>query len=296
MSDAHQPRTQVLTCSADSAGMTRTRTQPPVATDGTATTRRTRLATKAIAAMAAAAIGTVAAASPSHAAAMYTLSYQTLTTNQKVVARWNPCQTSVKYRVNLAQSASTSYGRYRALVDVKAAIARLSYATGIRYQYLGTTKAIPTGVSWWRNTGDAELVVAWVNQNYSSTRSSLLLQDSRGWLAGTAGWQSWRWGAYNGTPAGTAIVRGYVVLNAAQRSAFAPGFGSGRTRGELLIHELGHTVGLNHVATTSQIMYPYMIKRASASYQSGDRSGLAKVGRSAGCIKIPTWSGAPADL
>ena len=275
---------------------TRTATQATAATEATPTRPRTRLATRVAAVFAAATIGTVVAASPSQAAAMYTLSYQTLSTSQKVVARWNPCQTSVKYRVNLAQAASTATGRYAALKDVKGAIARLSYATGIRYQYLGTTKTVPTGVNWWRNTGDAELIVSWVNQNYSSTRSSLLLKDSRGWLAGTAGWQSWRWGAYNGSPAGTAIVRGYVVLNAAQRSAFAPGFGSGRTRGELLIHELGHTVGLNHVDTTSQIMYPYMIKRASASYQSGDRAGLAKVGRSAGCINIPSWSGAPADL
>lgn len=246
--------------------------------------------------MAAAAIGTVAAASPSHAAAMYSLSYQTLGTTQNVVARWNPCQTAIKYRVNLSQSASTAAGRSQALQDVKGAVARLSAATGIHYQYLGTTGVVPTGVNWWRNTGDAELVVAWVNQNYSSTRTSLLLRDSRGWLAGTAGWQSWRWGAFNGAPAGTAIVRGYVVLNAAQRSSFLPGFGSGRTRGELLIHELGHTVGLNHVGTTSQIMYPYLIRRSSANYQSGDRAGLAKVGRAAGCIAVPAWSGAPKDL
>jgi hypothetical protein len=226
----------------------------------------------------------------------YALSYQSLTQGNNIVMRWNPCQTAVTYRVNLAQAASTSAGRTSALKDVQGAVARLSTATGIHYRYLGTTSRIPTGVDWWRNTGDAELVIAWVNQNSTAYRTSLLLRDSRGWLSGTAGWQSWRWGAFNGTPAGAAIVRGYVVLNAAQRSQYLPGFGSGRTRGELLIHELGHTVGLNHVSTTAQIMYPYMIKRSSANYQSGDRTGLAKVGRAAGCIHIPTWSGAPADL
>jgi len=238
----------------------------------------------------------VMAAPAGASTASYALSYQSLSTNQTVVMRWNPCQTAVTYRVNLAQAASTSTGRAAALKDVKGAIARLSTATGIHYRYLGTTSRIPTGVDWWRNTGDAELVIAWVNQNTTAFRTSLLLRDSRGWLSGTAGWQSWRWGAFNGQSAGAAIVRGYVVLNAAQRSQYAAGFGAGRTRGELLIHELGHTVGLNHVATTAQIMYPYMIKRSSANYQSGDRTGLAKVGRPAGCISIPAWSGAPADL
>lgn len=228
--------------------------------------------------------------------ASYALSYQSLSSSQNVVMRWNPCQIAITYRVNLGQAASTTTGRAAALKDVKGAIARLSTATGIHYRYLGTTLRIPTGVDWWRNTGDAELVIAWVNQNYASTRTSLLLRDSRGWLSGTAGWQSWRWGAFNGQPAGAAIVRGYVVLNAAQRSQYLAGFGAGRTRGELLIHELGHTVGLNHVGTTAQIMYPYMIKRSSANYQSGDRTGLAKVGRPAGCINIPSWSGAPTDL
>ena len=257
--------------------------------------RRVLTATAVTATVAAAAFGTLAA--PAGAVTSgYTLSYQTLSTSRTVVMRWNPCQTAVTYRVNLKLAASTTTGRAAALKDVKGAVYRLSQATGIHYRYLGTTTRIPTGVDWWRNTGDAELTIAWVNQRYSSTRTSLLLSDSRGWLSGTAGWQSWRWGALNGQPAGAAIVRGYLVLNSAQNSQYAAGFGSGRTRGELLIHELGHTVGLNHVGTTSQIMYPYMVKRSSANYASGDRAGLAKVGRPAGCITIPTWSGAPADI
>ena len=252
----------------------------------------TKLAAAVIAAVAIAGTVTVSA----EATALYTLSYQSLTTSHQTVMRWNPCQAGIKYRVNLGQAASTTSGRAAALKDVKGAIYRLSVATGIHYQYLGTTTRIPTGVDWWRNTSDAELIISWVNQNYASTRTSLLLGDSRGWLSGTAGWQSWRWGAFGSTPAGAAIVRGYVVLNAAQRSQYKAGFGSGRTRGELLIHELAHTVGLNHVSSSSQIMYPYMVSRSSANYASGDRAGLAKVGRAAGCITVPSWAQAPADL
>jgi hypothetical protein len=41
-------------------------------------------------------------------------------------------------------------------------------------------------------------------------------------------------------------------------------------------------VGLGHTSDKRQIMYPTLTKYAS--YGAGDRTGLRKVGRSAGCI------------
>ena len=57
------------------------------------------------------------------------------------------------------------------------------------------------------------------------------------------------------------------------------------SRCALLLHEIGQAVCLGHVGTTSEIMYPTMLERGSSNYKSGDRTGLAKVGRSLGCIK-----------
>lgn len=211
--------------------------------------------------------------------------------------RWNPCQRAIAYRVNLSLSARTSYGRKVALADVQTAVGRITNATGMRFHYLGTTTSVPTGTSWWQHTGDAEVVIAWVNEKYTSTKSSLLLRSGGGYVAGTGGWRSWQWGtALAGSAPTAAIVRGYLVINAAQNASFRPGFGSGTTRGGLLLHELGHVVGLNHVQSSAQIMYPVLVPRSRAASATGDLNGLTRVGRPAGCIGIPAWAGAPKDM
>jgi hypothetical protein len=66
-----------------------------------------------------------------------------------------------------------------------------------------------------------------------------------------------------------------VVLNADHNRLYARGFGAGTTRGALLLHEIGHVMGLGHVGTTRELMYPTMLERGSSNYKSGDRTGLA---------------------
>ena len=51
-------------------------------------------------------------------------------------------------------------------------------------------------------------------------------------------------------------AQGGVVLNAGFNDDLANGFGSGFTWGEVLMHELGHVIGLGHVDSTKQLMYP----------------------------------------
>ncbi|MEY5144952.1 MAG: hypothetical protein RL745_319 [Actinomycetota bacterium] len=236
----------------------------------------------------------IAAAVPQPAAgaagSSYSLSYQS---GSGAVLRWNPCQRAITYRVNLRYAGSSATARSSALADVKGAITKLSAATGIRFAYLGGTTRIPSGSTWWQHTGDAELIVAWVNQNRSSSRSSLLLHAGSSYTAATGGWWSWQWGSV-GTSA--ALVRGYVVVNARDNSKLRAGFGSGTTRGGLLMHELGHVVGLNHARESSQLMYPVLLARSKAAYATGDLAGLSRVGRRAGCISIPANVGAPKDL
>ena len=41
-----------------------------------------------------------------------------------------------------------------------------------------------------------------------------------------------------------AVGRGFVVINASHNRRYESGFGSGVTRGALLLHELGHALGL----------------------------------------------------
>ncbi|MGZ4486217.1 MAG: matrixin family metalloprotease, partial [Nocardioidaceae bacterium] len=213
------------------------------------------------------------------------LGYYSTPDGVKRVVRWDPCHT-ITYRVNLTYSGSTAGQKAAALKDVKTAVAKLSAVTGIPFYYEGATTQIPTSASWWQRQTSADLVIAWVDQTRTATRSTLLGKDPSGrWTSGTGGHVFKYWSS--GGKWQLASGRGYVVLDAAQRGKYRAGFGSGVTRGSLLLHELGHVVGLEHVGAVTETMYPVIRSRSAASYYAGDRAGLAKLGRSAGCIAVP---------
>jgi hypothetical protein len=78
---------------------------------------------------------------------------------------------------------------------------------------------------------------------------------------------------------------GHVVINATAAASNSGGFGGGATEGQVVLHELGHVMGLGHVYDDQQIMFPTMRSSASAAmYAAGDYTGLTKLGRGAGCI------------
>jgi len=199
------------------------------------------------------------------------------------VVRWNPCST-ITYAVNDRLAGTTPRARAAALRDARGAMARAAAATGMTFSFVGTTSEVPKNTAsqtWSKRQRAADIVIAWVTPR----TSNLLDRVGRGYAAGTGGWvwKSWRTsaGAYR-----VAIGRGFAVLNSEQRHDFRPGFGSGVTRGALLLHEIGHALGLNHVSNTHEIMYPVMLKRQSSGYKAGDRLGLARLGRAQGCMKV----------
>ena len=184
------------------------------------------------------------------------------------IPRWNPCQ-PIRYRVNLRRATRG------ALKDVRGAVARIEYATGLNFVYAGRTSVVPK----WRREepwpSRTNLVIAWAKPSQTPAL------PSTGGVTGVGG-PEWQLGYVNGdrTPTGW-ITRGRVVLHAGYK--FKPGFGPGVTRGELLMHEIGHAVGLGHTSSRRQLMYPSML-RTSAKYGAGDLAGLDRLGANRGCV------------
>lgn len=221
------------------------------------------------------------AASPALAAApQYTFMQVDSQTHKPV--RWDPCQT-IGYMVNTVVAPRGALG------DVQGALARISQATGLKFRYLGSTRHIPQTAEYQGGPtrAVAPLVISWARpQGSSTTWTSDILPNWSG-LAGMGGFIA-SWG-YDGNGGYTPehITAGYAVLSAAFNNQLRAGFGSGQTEGELLLHELGHAMGLNHVQDPSQIMYPSMQYRKVAAYGTGDRAGLALLGAKQGCIAPP---------
>jgi hypothetical protein len=170
--------------------------------------------------------------------------------------------------------------------DVRVAFHRVGKRTNINFRFAGRTTEIPKNAnnqSWADRQKAAEIVVAWVDETRSKWRTDLMSNTGDGYGSGVGGWMMRAWTDSDGKWQ-AAIGRGFVVLNSAHNQIYRPGYGSGVTRGALLLHEIGHAMGLGHVGSTREIMYPTMLDRKYSMYKDGDRTGLQKVGRSLGCI------------
>ncbi|WP_430787798.1 matrixin family metalloprotease [Actinoplanes sp. G11-F43] len=195
----------------------------------------------------------------------------------KLVARWNPCGGAIDYRVNLDRAPKNS------LAEVKTAFSRISAASGLTFRYAGTTTVIPQAEKGFNGTYPAgtEIVIAWVNPG---KHSKWLPKGARELGMGGGGWQT----AYtsSGAPA-LRMVEGAVVLNAPSVAKMSRGFGAanGGTTGAVLMHEIGHAIGLAHPKQEDrgQIMY-HTITSKKAVWGAGDLAGLAKLGKKSGCL------------
>ncbi|MBW6438708.1 matrixin family metalloprotease [Actinoplanes hulinensis] len=195
----------------------------------------------------------------------------------RLIARWNPCAGPIDYRVNLSRAPKNS------LPEVKTAFARVGAATGLTFRYAGTTSAIPQAKKGFNGKYPAgtEIVIAWATPGKHST---WLPARSRSLGMGGGSWQT----AYTSS-GGSALmmVQGAVVLNATGLKGMSRGFGAhrGGTTGAVLMHEIGHAIGLAHPKQDdrSQIMY-HTVTSKKAVWGAGDLAGLRKVGKSAGCL------------
>lgn len=186
--------------------------------------------------------------------------------------RWNPCQ-PIRWTANLA-------GAPRGGLDVlKAAVARVAAASGTTWTYVGPTTTRPTSAvlpKTARATYPA-VVLGWTD----SRSSDLLRAQPKGVLAMTR--TAW-FGVQKSDGSKVAAMRAAVI--AFDRTDRLPlrGAVSWHT---VALHELGHTMGLAHVGAQRQLMAT-VLPRGLADLQNGDRAGLTRLGRAAGCVHVPS--------
>lgn len=210
------------------------------------------------------------------AVAPYARTYAKLPNGTTQVVRWNGCQSAITYKVNLGAVPSSL--RSTVLAETKTAVAQIAANTKFTFVYKGSTTEVPRTGSMPKQS--AELVIAFTKPGATSYNLS-------GSVLGEGGlYYGWVARTYGGTTSYTvAALRGFVVVDTPQLLAqTVGGYGTGLRRANLLSHELGHAMGLKHVSDTRQQMYP-IIRSASPKFlYTGDRSGLARVGKAAGCI------------
>ncbi|MDR7254596.1 hypothetical protein J2X46_003589 [Nocardioides sp. BE266] len=188
--------------------------------------------------------------------------------------RWNPCRT-LTYGINTSRAtpdpATVSTGIHNT-------IALVSQATGVRFKFVGETASNPLDKKWKRS--DPDIIFGWTTDaetpldlgpntaargGYDRT---LRARDARGRLI---------WEAIDG-----GVI--YDLTDTATMNA--------TEFQQLTLHEVGHVMGLGHVAATDQ----YMTAGAELyylplQYQAGDLNGLSKVGLQAGCTKRVRYRG-----
>lgn len=181
--------------------------------------------------------------------------------------RWNPCDV-ITYRVN--RDRMPAHG----LADLREGLRRVSQATGLRFAYLGDTSFVPLRKGHEQaQIRNADFAVAWAAPRQVP------------WLAGNViGLGGGSWQSSGGGPAG--FTYGFIVLDAT--APLRPGFAPHQyTWGSLILHELGHGVGLGHVTDRRQIMVSGL-QPVEARYAAGDLRGLAAVGAGQGCLAPPS--------
>lgn len=180
------------------------------------------------------------------------------------VPRWNPC--AGPYTVAVSTPALKGRKAKVAIKEAKWALKQLKKFSGLPFTFAGKTDEVPKG--------GTQVTTANIVISYSTPKLSpgFGLKSSAVGIGGS-------WIDHT-----LARFAGYVVVDVPQARRLRPGKRGGYSRSSVVLHELGHVVGLNHVGLRNQIMYPAVAPFTPRTYGRGDRAGLKKVGAKAGCL------------
>ena len=175
-------------------------------------------------------------------------------------ARWSPCQ-PIRYAISGAEPFT---GANQMLVQ---ALGEASAASGLKFEPVGATTELARserpsyqpdryGRTW------APVLVAWTDQNQAPKLAGNVIGLGGAAAASVHGRER--------------LVSGILYFDAPELSLIAQrptGFASMRT---VMLHEIGHLLGLGHVQDTTAVMYPS--DDAQGDYNAGDLRGLAYAG------------------
>ncbi len=177
---------------------------------------------------------------------------------------WDPCR-PIRYVVNPVGAPAEAAALLQEAVQLTAG------ATGLQFVDAGTTTETWSkdreafqpdryGERW------APVLVSWSTEQATP--------DLAGYIAGFAGPTS-----FSGPDGRSAYVTGSVVLDAADIAAILAIPGGAAKARAVIQHELGHLVGLGHVADSAQLMYSENTDEQTGDWGTGDQAGLNRLGR-----------------
>lgn len=175
---------------------------------------------------------------------------------------WDPCQ-QIHYEIN-PDGAPGSAEETRAFVEE--AVARVAAVTGLQFAYDGRTDRRPS-IEEEPGPGDSRgepVLIAWATEDE--------VDDLEGDVAGIGGPTS-----RGGLVGRLRYVSGNVVLDIDSYDDVKDEGARAAYQRAVLLHELGHVVGLDHVDSRSELMFADHV--GQVDFGPGDLKGLARLGK-----------------